>query len=182
MSSSLARLQEVCRPTPYVPHIILTISEAMMTNVLAATYPELFTAGSAYSGVPAGCFVSSTNQVDAWNSTCSQGQVIESQAYWAAVVEGMGGSAPYPRMQIWHGSVDTILLPENYNETIKQWTGVFGLSETPTSTEADTAMNSAQSGYTTYNYSTEVQGIYAVGVGHTVPEHVPQSIAWFAIS
>jgi acetylxylan esterase len=41
---------------------------------MAATYPELFAAATAYSGVPAGCFVSSSNQVDAWNSTCANGQ------------------------------------------------------------------------------------------------------------
>lgn len=32
-------------------------SGAMMTNVMAATYPELFKAATAYSGVAAGCFV-----------------------------------------------------------------------------------------------------------------------------
>ncbi len=54
-------------------------SGAMLTNVMAATYPELFKAATAYSGVPAGCFVS-TGQISApaagstpaWNSTCAQ--------------------------------------------------------------------------------------------------------------
>ncbi|RDL34309.1 uncharacterized protein BP5553_07437 [Venustampulla echinocandica] len=35
-----------------------TSSGAMMTNVMAATYPELFKAAIVYSGVPTGCFVS----------------------------------------------------------------------------------------------------------------------------
>ena len=43
-------------------------SGAMMTNVMAATYPELFKAATAYSGVPAGCFASASGAVDAWNS------------------------------------------------------------------------------------------------------------------
>lgn len=42
-------------------------------NVMAATYPELFAAATAYSGVPAGCFLSTANQADAWNSTGAQG-------------------------------------------------------------------------------------------------------------
>ena len=46
----------------------------MMSNVLAATYPELIKAVSLYSGVPAGCFVSSSGGVAAWNNTCSGGQ------------------------------------------------------------------------------------------------------------
>lgn len=40
-------------------------SGAMMTNVMAATYPELFTPATAYSGIAAGCFVSSSGAVDA---------------------------------------------------------------------------------------------------------------------
>jgi acetylxylan esterase len=154
-----------------------TSSGAMMTNVMAAAYPNIFKAGSVYSGVPAGCFMSSSGAVDAWNSTCAQGQSIATPQVWAQVVRNMGGSPPYPRMQIWHGSVDAALLPQNYQETIKQWTGVFNLPQTPTSTQA----NTPQSGYTTYNYSTFVQGIYAQGVGHTVPEHVDLSMNWFGI-
>jgi len=94
-------------------------SGAMMTNVMAATYPELFAAATAYSGVPAGCFVSTANQEDAWNSTCAQGQVDASPEYWAGVVEGMyeGYAGARPRFQVYHGSVDATLLPNNYNET-----------------------------------------------------------------
>jgi len=47
---------------------------------MAATYPELFAAATAYSGVPAGCFASSANQADAWNSQCAQGKTIETAA------------------------------------------------------------------------------------------------------
>jgi hypothetical protein len=49
-----------------------------------------------------------------------------------------------PKMQIYHGSADSTLLPNNYNETIKQWAGVFGYDYTkPDSTKA----NTPQSGY-----------------------------------
>lgn len=151
---------------------------AMMTNVMAATYPELFAAASAYSGVAAGCSMSNSGAVDAWNSTCAEGQVVVSPQYWAGVVKAMGGSAPYPKMQIWHGSVDNILLPQNFQEEIKEWTGVFGVSSTATSSQA----NTPGPDYTTYNYGSSVQGIYATGVGHTVPEHVPLSMQWFGIA
>lgn len=131
-------------------------SGAMMTNVLAATYPDVFAAGVAYSGVPAGCFYTGT--VDGWNSTCAQGQVVESQAYWAAVAEAMypGYTGVRPRMRIHHGSVDATLLPPNYNETIKQWTGVFGYSDTP----QQTFVNDPASPYTRYVYGENVEGVY----------------------
>lgn len=103
-------------------------SGAMMTNVMAATYPSLFAAAIANSGVAAGCFVSASGATDAWNSTCAQGKVDASPAYWAGVVKGMypGYSGARPRFQVYHGSIDTTLLPPNYNETVKEWTGVLG--------------------------------------------------------
>lgn len=104
----------------------------MMTNVMAATYPEMFAAGTVYSGVAAGCFVSSTGGVDAWNSTCAEGDVDDTQQEWASVVHAMypGYTGSYPKMQEYHGTADTTLYPPNLNEEVKEWCGVFGYSAT----------------------------------------------------
>lgn len=170
-------------------------SGAMMTNVMAATYPELFKAATAYSGVPAGCFAS-TGQTSApaagstpgWNSTCAHGDVDGTPEYWASVVKGMysGYSGARPRFQIYHGSVDTTLYPNNYNETVDEWTGVFGYDpESPEKVEA----NSPEAGYTRdiwgvtdENPLGTVQGIYAVDVGHTVPMHGDEDMKWFGLA
>lgn len=169
-------------------------SGAMMTNVMAATYPELFKAATAYSGVPAGCFMV-TGQVDApaagttpgWNSTCSGGQIDETPEYWASVAEAMdpGYSGSRPRFQVYHGSADEVLAPENYEETVKQWTGVFGFDyQSPASSLA----NTPKSGYTTETWGVSdtnpdgtVQGIYAEGVGHTVPIDGDGDMKWFGL-
>ena len=135
--------------------------------MLAGTYPDLFQAGIAYSGVPAGCFMSTSNGVAAWNGTCANGQATATPAKWAQVVFDMykGYNGTRPKMQIYHGSVDSTLLPQNYQETMKQWAGVFGYSyDTPESTKT----NDPQSGYTRTIYGPRVQGIYANGVGHSV--------------
>nr|QBA31203.1 acetyl esterase precursor [Evansstolkia leycettana] len=156
-------------------------SGAMMTNVMAATYPELFAAATVYSGVPAGCFVSSTNQVDAWNSSCAQGQVIDTPAQWASVAENMypGYTGPRPRMQIYHGSVDTTLYPQNYYETCKQWAGVFGYNyDSP----QQTINNDPEANYQTTIWGPNLQGIFATGVGHTVPIHGTQDMEWFGFA
>jgi acetylxylan esterase len=152
---------------------------AMMSNVLAATYPELFQAVSLYSGVAAGCFVSSSVGIDQWNNTCSGGQVNDTPQKWGDVARAMypGYNGTRPRMQFWHGSADTTLAPQNYQEELKQWTNVFNVSQTATSSQANTPDN----GYTTSNYGPNVQGIYAQGVGHSVPAHLAASEAWFGL-
>lgn len=142
---------------------------------MAATYPELFKAATAYSGVPAGCFMSTADQPAAWNSTCAQGNVEASSEYWAATVKAMypDYDGARPRFQVYHGSADDTLRPQNYEETVKEWTGVFGFAASkPDSSEA----NTPKSEYTTDTWGVSeenplgtVQGIYAEGVGHTVP-------------
>ncbi|KAJ3962328.1 hypothetical protein N0V92_000900 [Colletotrichum tropicale] len=130
-------------------------SGAMMTNVLAATYPDIFAAGIAYAGVPAGCFMSAADVPDEWNSTCSTGQSIWTQQQWANVVYNMypGYTGARPKMQIYHGTADEALNVQNYYETIKQWTGVFGYSTTPQSTTPDYP----RSPYTRYVFGEKLQ-------------------------
>ncbi|EOO04320.1 putative acetyl xylan protein [Phaeoacremonium minimum UCRPA7] len=154
-------------------------SGAMMSNVLAATYPDLIQAVSLYSGVAAGCFVSSSGGVDQWNNTCSGGQSKAAPEAWGNVVRNMypGYNGTRPRMQIWHGSADSTLAPQNYQEEIKQWTNVFGVSQTPTSS----VKNYPQANYQTDNYGPDVQGIYATGVGHSVPANLTASEQWFGL-
>ncbi|RYP32644.1 hypothetical protein DL766_003864 [Monosporascus sp. MC13-8B] len=155
-------------------------SGAMMTNVLAATYPDVFAAGIVYSGVPAGCFVSSSGAVNGWNSTCANGQSRTTAQHWAQVVRDMypGYDGPRPRMQIYHGSADSTLAAPNYQETIKQWAGVFGYNpDVPESTR----QNTPQSGYTTSTYGDHLVGIYGQGVGHSVPIRGDDDMKFFGL-
>ncbi|KAF7162613.1 hypothetical protein CNMCM5623_007838 [Aspergillus felis] len=156
-------------------------SGAMMTNVMAATYPELFAAATVYSGVAAGCFMSATNQVDAWNSTCSQGQSIATPEVWAGVAKAMypGYNGSRPKMQIYHGSADTTLLPENYKETCKQWAGAFGYNYAAPRSVVE---NTPEAKYETTTWGDKLQGIYATGVGHTVPIHGERDMIWFGFA
>lgn len=73
---------------------------------------------------------------------------------------------------------DTTLYPQNFWEEIKQWTNVFGVSQTPTSN----ITNDPQAGYSRASFGPNVQGILAQGVGHTVPEHETDVMNWFSLS
>jgi poly(hydroxyalkanoate) depolymerase family esterase len=144
-------------------------SGAMMTNVLAAEYPDVFSAASAYSGVPAGCFATTDGSL--WNSQCAGGNVIKSAQQWADQAHAMypGYTGAYPRMQLWHGNTDTTLAYPNYGEEIKQWTALHGLTQTPSFTDHP------QSSWTRNRYGdtgthATVEGITIAGTGHTLPQ------------
>lgn len=150
-------------------------------NVLAATYPDLFAAGIAYAGVPAGCFLSTANAVAGWNSTCSSGQSITTPEHWAAIAEAMDPdyAGARPRMQIYHGSEDTTLDPQNYYETVKQWAGVWGYDyENPESV----VQNSPVSGWTRTTWGEGVEGVLAGGVGHSISIQGEGDMAWFGFA
>ncbi|KAH6612940.1 Alpha/Beta hydrolase protein [Chaetomium sp. MPI-SDFR-AT-0129] len=155
-------------------------SGAMMTNVMAATYPELFAAGIVYSGVPAGCFYDQAGGADTWNNSCATGQSTGSAELWGSIALNMdpGYDGPRPKMQIYHGSADTTLYPNNYNETIKQWASVFGYDYTKPD---ETAGNTPQSQYTTYTWGDNLIGVYAQGVGHTVPIRGSDDMTFFGL-
>ncbi|WP_433200591.1 extracellular catalytic domain type 1 short-chain-length polyhydroxyalkanoate depolymerase [Dactylosporangium sp. CS-047395] len=143
-------------------------SGAMMTNVLAAQYPDVFSAASAFSGVPAGCFATSDGSL--WNSQCSGGNLNKSAQQWGDQARAMysGYTGSYPRMQLWHGTTDTTLAYPNFGEEIEQWTNLRGLSQTPAFTDHP------QSSWTRTRYGSTgtqatVEGISIAGVGHQLP-------------
>jgi endo-1,4-beta-xylanase len=158
-------------------------SGAMMTNVLAAEYPDVFAAGSAFMGVPAGCFA--TTDGSSWNSQCSGGQLIKTAQQWGDQARQMSGgrSGPYPRMQLWHGTADDTLRYPNFGEEIKQWTNLRGVSQTPSSSDAP------QSGWSRTRYGgtgtqAPVEGISVQGAGHALPQNgmVAYAIAFLGLT
>lgn len=79
-------------------------SGAMMTNVLAGAYPDVFKAGSVYSGVPDGCFyvagATAGMATPGWNNQCAQGDLIQTAAQWGALTRSYypGYTGTYPKM------------------------------------------------------------------------------------
>ncbi|KAL4779829.1 Alpha/Beta hydrolase protein [Aspergillus varians] len=155
-------------------------SGAMMSLVLAAAYPDVFSAVSAYSGLPFGCLRGSAGSSPLTaDPACAKGEVVKTGAEWAKEVysawPGFNGS--YPKVQVWHGTADIIISDKNLAETEKQWSTVFGapLSKKVQDTPLD--------GYTrnVYGNGTEFETYLAEGVGHVVPTQVESSLAWFGL-
>ena len=114
-------------------------SGAMMTELLLALYPDIFKAGSAFAGVPAGC----SNEFDG-SGLC--GLPAQTAQQWGDRVRAMdpGYSGHRPRVQLFHGDADATITYKNLAEAIKEWTNVLGLSTTPTSTDTGLTLGTHQ--------------------------------------
>ncbi|MDI1466219.1 PHB depolymerase family esterase [Catellatospora sp. KI3] len=144
-------------------------SGAMMTNVLAAQYPDVFAAAAAFSGVPAGCFATTDGSL--WNSQCSGGSISRTAQQWGDIARAMypGYTGRYPRVQLWHGTTDTTLAYPNFTEEIKQWTNLNGLGQTPSSTDSPQA-SWTRTRYGATGTRATVEAVSIAGTGHTLPQ------------
>ncbi|HTQ03165.1 MAG TPA: PHB depolymerase family esterase [Polyangiaceae bacterium] len=110
-------------------------SGGMMTQALMAVYPDVFKGGSAFAGVPAGCW--SVGDPDgSWSDACAGGTVTHTAQEWGDMARAMDPSymGSRPRVQLFHGDADQTINYNNFKEAIKQWTNVLGLSTDPTTT------------------------------------------------
>lgn len=110
-------------------------SGGMMTNVMLALYPEVFSAGAAFAGLPFTCFAAT--EPAGWSSACQAGQIDRTAQAWGQAVRDVNPdySGAWPRMQLWHGTADDTLSYTNFYEAIEQWTNVHGLNQIAASTE-----------------------------------------------
>lgn len=162
-------------------------SGAMMTQVLLATYPDVFAAGSAFAGVPATCFSTTspppgTGSQAPWNSDCSGGRLVRTGQQWGDLARAAypGYTGARPRVQLWHGSQDTTLSFVNHGEAIKQWTNVLGVSATPASTDYP-ASNQVRTRYGAPGDRAPVEAITLQNVGHNLPVDAAAAIHFFGL-
>ncbi|WP_277210174.1 extracellular catalytic domain type 1 short-chain-length polyhydroxyalkanoate depolymerase [Isoptericola croceus] len=142
-------------------------SGAMMTNLLAAQYPDVFAAGAAFAGVPATCFATGSS-THLWSTQCAQGELDLTGEQWAQRVRDMnpGYAGAYPRMQLWHGAEDDVLSYANLGEAVEQWTTLHGIDESTAQTDTP------EDGWVRTRYGADdeppVETIVLPGVGHNV--------------
>lgn len=161
-------------------YIMGTSSGAMMTNVLAGSYPDVFEAGAAYSGTAHACFAGSPSATPfGANQTCAQGLQHTPQEWGNFVRNSYSGyTGRRPRMQIVHGLADTLVRPQCAAEALKQWSNVldvpFGRNVSGFPSAAYTQM--------VYGDGTKLLGFFGQGVGHTAPVNEQQLLKFFGIT
>ena len=106
---------------------------AGMTADMLADYPDVFAGGSIDSGPAAQC---STSGI--YNANCTSGTTSNSVAQWGSLIKNSdsGYSGSYPRIAIWQGSSDSKVNPAELTYNMDGWTNVWGLSQTPSSTQS----------------------------------------------
>jgi acetylxylan esterase len=155
-------------------------SGCLMSNVMAATYPDLFAAASCYAGAPAGCLAgsggSSANSTD---GVCLNGLNIKTPTEWAGVAHAMypGYTGPYPRFQTWHGDADELVSYRNFGEELKQWSALHGVSNTQNITDTPVV------GTTRIEFGdgTKVVGYSVKGGSHVLPMQEVVDLEWFGL-
>ncbi len=159
-------------------------SGGMMTNHMLALYPDVFKAGAAFMGVPFNCFANAADYPPG-SSQCTGGNMNRTPQQWGDAVRQAypGYSGPRPRVQLWHGTSDTLVPYSLLQETIEQWTNVFGLSQTPTSTDTPQA-NWNRRRYADSSGTVQVEAYSIQGAGHSLPSGgmAASAIAFFGLT
>jgi cellulase/cellobiase CelA1 len=156
----------------------------MMTNHMLALYPDVFTAGAAFMGVPFDCFANAADYPPG-ASRCTGGSMNRSPQEWGAAVRQAypGYTGPRPRIQLWHGTADTLVPYSLLQEEIEQWTDVFGLSQTPTVTDTPQPGWNRR-GYADAAGTVQVEAYSIQGAGHSLPSRgmAAYAIAFFGLT
>lgn len=136
-----------------------------MTADLLAAYPDVFAGGSVASGLPAQC---ATSQAAA--SGCQTGPQKLDPGQWGDKVRGAhpGYSGPWPRVAIWQGTSDYTVYPANATALRDQWTDVWGIGQTPSSTDTLPG-NTTRSVYDDASGNPAVETYSVSGMGHGLP-------------
>jgi poly(hydroxyalkanoate) depolymerase family esterase len=129
---------------------------------LLADYPDVFAGGSIDSGLPAQC---ATTQSAA--SSCQDNNQNLTPAQWGDKVRGSdaGYTGPWPRVAIWQGTSDYEVYPVNASELRDQWTNVWGISQTASSTQSLTG-GTTESVYNDGTGKPAVELYSISGMGH----------------
>lgn len=138
-----------------------------MTSDLLADYPDVFAGGAIDSGLPAQCATSLSEA-----SSCQYGSrnLTPAQSAQKVYDSDPGYAGPWPRVAIWQGSSDYTVYPVNASEERDQWTQVWGIGQTPSSSVALPG-GTTESAYNDASGNPAVALFSVSGMGHGLAVH-----------
>ena len=107
-----------------------------MTALMLAVWPDVFSGGAIFAGIPYGCATSKKTTAEASeclkNYTGADAYLSRTPQAWGDLVRTAAPSfkGPYPRVSIWHGTSDSVVNNANMTELVKQWTNANGIDQT----------------------------------------------------
>jgi feruloyl esterase len=133
-----------------------------MTSAMLACYPDVFAGGAIVAGLPHGA---ARNAQQAFESMfqCPPRSARE----WGDLVRAASPHrGPWPRISVWHGTSDKIVVPSNAREILKQWTDVHGLAIAPS---MDARVDGHPRQVWVGNAGEEIIESFAIDIGHGAP-------------
>lgn len=107
-----------------------------MTALMLAVWPDVFSGGAIFAGIPYGCATSKKTTAEAGDClkdySGADAYLSRTPQAWGDLVRAAAPSfkGPYPRVSIWHGSADSVVNDANMTELVKQWTNANGIDQT----------------------------------------------------
>lgn len=135
-----------------------------MTDVMLATYPDVFAGGAPVAG---GAYKCATSMNGAF--TCMNPGIDKSPSQWGALARSgySGWNGHKPRVSIWHGASDYTVRPMNQTEQMEQWTDYAGIDRT--ADVSDTVKGQAHKVYQDGSGAPWVETYSIAGMGHGTP-------------
>jgi len=138
-------------------------SGGLMTAVMLATYPDLFAAGAIQSAYPYLC----ANTFDDLK-TCSLAQKnLDAGSWGKLVIDAFPDyTGKRPRVAIWHGTADQLLLPINLELQLQQWSTVLGIDTQ--AFESDTIDGQERRRYRDAGGNVAIETVSVAGMDHAI--------------
>jgi poly(hydroxyalkanoate) depolymerase family esterase len=108
-----------------------------MAALMLAVWPDVFSGGAIFAGIPYGCAMDKKTTAEAGNClkdySGANAYLDRTPQAWGDLVRSAAPSykGPYPRVSIWHGTSDSVVNNKNQAELMKQWTNANGIDQTP---------------------------------------------------